>query len=227
MYEVAKVNRYKVDQDGTTLEIFFPNLNLQEPIEAKKVRKCGVWIEDGRHITADQRKKAYATISDIAKYTGYLPEEAKQVMKYLHIVRTGCDEFSLSSCSIDTAREFINTLMDFAIEHGVPLDDLGINRTDDIGKYLYTCLKYKKCALCGDVGETHHWDAIGMGHDRKKVDDSNHRKICLCRKHHTLAHTIGQTRFQEEYKVYGIKFNGDKAESHHIATINQPSNVGF
>ena len=211
MFEVAKLNRYRIDQDGTTLEIFLPNINLQEPIESKQMRQCGVWLEDGRHITAEQRKKAYATIADISRYTGYLPEEAKEWLKYLHIARTGCNYFSLGSCSIDTAREFINTLMDYALEHGVQLEDLGINRTDDIGKYLYYCLKHRKCALCGLPGEVHHWDAIGMGNDRRTIDDSKHRKICLCRKHHTLAHTIGSVAFKKQYKVYGITFDDSKA----------------
>lgn len=210
MFEVAKLNRYRIDQDGTTLEIFLPNTNLQDPIESKQMRQCGVWLEDGRHITAEQRKKAYATIADISRYTGYLPEEAKEWLKYLHIARTGCNYFSLGSCSIDTAREFINTLMDYALEHGVQLDDLGINRTDDIGKYLYYCLKHKKCAICGLAGEVHHWDTIGMGNDRRKVDDSNHRKICLCRKHHSQAHNLGPVEFEKQFKVYGIKFDDSK-----------------
>lgn len=207
MFEVAKLNRYRIDQDGTTLEIFLPNINLQESIESKLMRSCGIWLEDGRHITAEQRKKAYATIADISRYTGYLPEEAKEWLKYLHIARTGCNYFSLGSCSIDTAREFINTLMDYALEHGVQLDDLGINRTDDIGKYLYFCLKHKKCAVCGLKGETHHEDTIGMGNDRKKVNDSKHRKICLCRGHHTEAHTVGIIKFSNKYHVYGIVYD--------------------
>lgn len=207
MFELAKLNRYRIDQDGTTLEIFLPNINLQEPIESKQMRQCGVWLEDGRHITAEQRKKVYATIADISRYTGYLPEEAKEWLKYLHIARTGCNYFSLGSCSIDTAREFINTLMDYALEHGVQLDDLGINRTDDIGKYLYYCLKYEKCSVCGLNGEIHHEDTIGMGNNRKKVDDSKHRKICLCRGHHTEAHTLGIIKFSNKYHVYGIVYD--------------------
>lgn len=205
MYELAKIKAYKVDQSGTYLNIFIPNKNLQEPILSKQIRQCGIWLDDGRHITAEQRKKAYATIADISMYTGYLPEELKEWLKYLHISRTGCKYFSLSNCSVDTAREFINTIMDYALENGVILTDLGINRTDDIGRYLYACIKNKKCAVCGHNGEIHHWDAIGMGHDRVTYDDSQNRKICLCRMHHTEAHTIGREAFESKHKVYGIK----------------------
>lgn len=204
MYELGKLQRYKVSQEGTILEVFLPNINLQEAIETKRMNKCGLWLEDGRHITAEQRKKAYATIRDISAWSGYLPEEQKEWLKYLHIANTGCKYFSLSTCSIDTAREFINTILDYALKEGIPLSDFGVDRADDIGKYLYFCLKHKKCAVCGEKGEIHHVDTIGMGADRRKVDDSSYRKICLCRKHHTQAHTIGMTEFGNKYQVYGI-----------------------
>ncbi len=206
MYEVAKLAGYRVSKEGTELKIFIPNIDLTEAIIEKHMRQCGVWLVDGRHITADQRKKIYATVADISAHCGYLPEECKELMKYLHIANTGCEYFSLHDCSMDTAREFINTMMDFALYNGVQLNDFGINRTDDIGKYLWYCLKHKKCAVCGKQGETHHVDAIGMGNDRTKVDDKDHRKICLCREHHTIAHSKGMPNFEKSYKVYGIVF---------------------
>ena len=82
----------------------------------------------------------------------------------------------------------------------------GGNRTDDIDHYLWACLKNRKCAVCGRTGEIHHVDAIGMGNDRTEVDDSDSRKICLCRIHHTEAHAVGMAEFEERYRVYGIKF---------------------
>ncbi len=205
MYELAKLKKYRVDQEGTTLQILIPDKNYQEQIISKAICSCGVWLDDGRHITAEQRKKAYATIGDIARFTGYLPEEEKEWLKYLYISRTGGDYFSLGTCSIDEAREFINVMLDYALENGIPLEDFGVNRTDDIGRYLYACIKNKRCAVCGRDGEIHHWDAIGMGNDRTEIDDSEHRKVCLCRVHHTECHTIGNASFESKYKVYGIK----------------------
>ncbi|WP_347562715.1 putative HNHc nuclease [Clostridium sp. HBUAS56010] len=177
-----------------------------EPIEAKHMRDCTVWLDDGRHISAEQRKKVYATINDIAAYTGEVPEIMKEWLKYLHIYRTGSEYFSFSRCSMDTAREFINTILDYSLEMGIPLMDFALNRTDDIDHYLYACLKLKKCAICGRPGEVHHVDTIGMGNDRRTLDDSQHRKICLCRTHHTEAHTTGVDSFANKYKVYGIKY---------------------
>lgn len=210
MHHIAKITGYKVTEDGTEFKILIPKVNLMEYIHRKMSIWCGLWLDDGRHITALQRKKIYATVRDISEYTGYLPEEQKEWLKYLHIARTGCQYFSLSSCSIDTAREFINTIMDHVIENGIQLSDLGINRTDDIGKYLYACLKHRKCCVCGCDGELHHMDTIGMGNNRRKIDDSDKRKIGLCRKHHSEAHTIGDLAFEEKYKVFGIILMEDR-----------------
>ena len=112
--------------------------------------------------------------------------------------------FSLSNCSISQAREFITFIIDFILKEDISLSDAALSRTDDIDRYLWSCIKYKRCAICGRKGETHHWDAIGMGNDRKTFDDSLKRKIQLCREHHTEAHTIGRDTFGVKYHVYGI-----------------------
>lgn len=204
MHALVKINQYRERKDGTDLVVSVPDLKLGDMFQRKKIRNAEIRFDDGRHISAEQRKKAYATIRDISDWTGYLPEEMKEILKYQHMMRTGDAYFSLSNCSMDTAREFINTILEFALENGIPLSDNAIERTDDIGRYLYYCMLHKKCAICGKDGEIHHEDAIGMGNDRTKVDDSSYKKICLCREHHTLAHNLGVIRFREMYKVYGI-----------------------
>lgn len=209
MHVAAKVIKYRVSDDGTDLLLRISGQQLDYMFTDKQCRTAEVRLDDGRLISADQRKKAYATIRDISVYTGYLPEVQKEWLKYLHISRTGSRYFSLSDCTMDEAREFINTILEYAIENGVQLTDTGINRTDDIGKYLYYCIKHRKCAVCGQDGEVHHVDAIGMGNDRHKVDDSDYRKICLCRKHHTIAHQGGMPAFERMYHVYGIVFKDD------------------
>ena len=204
MHTIAEIQKVKQTAEGTDLIIHIPKLQLQDMLMKKRIRKSEIRFDDGRTISVEQRKKAYATIRDIAAYTGYLPEEQKEWLKYLHIANTGCEYFSLSDCTMDTAREFINTILEYAITEGIQLTESGVERTDDIGRYLYFCLKAKKCCVCGKPGEIHHVDTIGMGNDRRKVDDSEYRKMCLCREHHTMWHNLGDERFQKMYKVYGI-----------------------
>lgn len=204
MYEEVILNKYKETQNGTELIITIPGKKIGEILTDKHIKKAEMRFDDGRSISIEQRKMAYATIKDIADYTGYLPEEQKEWLKYLYVAKTGGEYISLSNCSMDEAREFINVILEYAIENGIQLSEEAVNRTADIGKYLYFCLKHRKCAVCGASGEIHHEDAIGMGNDRKTVDDSDYKKICLCRKHHTIAHQLGIERFRENYKVYGI-----------------------
>ena len=203
MYSVAELQKYRETPSGTDLLVHVPG-RIGELLLKKGIRTAEMRLDDGRHISAAQRKKIYATIRDIADYTGYMPEEEKEWLKYLHISRTGDTYFSLSTCSMDVAREFINTILEYAIEHGIPLSERGVERADDIGKYLFYCIKHKKCAVCGRDGEIHHVDAIGMGRDRRTVDDSSCRKLCLCRTHHTIAHQRGMRAFEQMYHVYGI-----------------------
>ena len=204
MYEHVVLQGIKEDLTGTTIIIKIPDKQLTDMIIQKHMKTAELRLDDGRTITADQRKKAYATIRDISDFTGSLPEEQKEWLKYLHIAKTGCDYFSLSNCTVDEAREFINTILEFALESGILLSEQAINRTDDIGRYLYYCIKHKRCCICGQKGEIHHVDTIGMGFDRNHYDDSKNRKICLCRLHHTIAHQRGMNAFEKMYKVYGI-----------------------
>lgn len=204
MHEFAKITGIRSNPSGTEMIIFVPDKNLVDTVMDKKIHDTEIRLDDGRMITVQQRKKAYATIRDMADWTGYLPEEMKEIMKYEFMIRTGEEYFSLSDCTVDIAREFISLLIEFSLENNIYLSDLAINRTDDIGRYLYYCIKHRKCAVCGKYGEIHHVDTIGMGNDRRKVNDENYRKICLCREHHIEAHTIGMKEFENKYKIYGI-----------------------
>ena len=209
MYAIATLDKYRESDKGTEILITIPDKKLGEMLTEKHIKKAEMRFDDGRYISAEQRKMAYATIRDISENTGYTPEEQKEWLKYLYVEKTGKKRISLSDCSMDEAKEFINVILEYAIENGYQLSEQAINRTDDIGKYLYFCIKHSKCAICGEKGEIHHEDTIGMGNDRKTIDDSNYKKICLCRKHHTIAHQLGVERFKKNYKVYGIVIKED------------------
>lgn len=209
MHYVVKIKVDRETPEGTIFKVLAPHISLTD--EVLKISENGVTqgelrIDDGRTITADQRKKAYATMADIADFLGYVPEELKEIMKYRFIAHTGEKYFSFSDCSVTIARHFINFIIDFALEWEVPLLDNLTNRTDDINAAIYSSLKHKRCVLCGKDGEIHHVDAIGAGRDRKIFDDSKARKICLCREHHNEAHNIGVETFEEKHHVYGIVF---------------------
>ena len=206
MYLIGKVIEAEQKEGTTKLAVLLEGAEKASVIKKKEIAYVGLWLDDGRTISALQRKKIYATIRDFSIFTGYSPEEAKEVLKFLYVERTGKNLFSLSDCSMDIAREFINFLIDICLENGIILSDSLYDRADDIEYMLKSCLKNRRCSICGRKGEVHHWDAIGMGNDRKHYDDSTNRKICLCRKHHTLAHSYGRERFMQVYHVFGVYY---------------------
>lgn len=209
MHYHSQIRGIKETEQGTWLKLFIPGEQVQAKIIKVRngdVINSEIRIDDNRTITAEQRKKIYATIKDISLYTGHDPEPLKELLKFEYCGISGQEYFSLSDCSITTARLFINYLIEFILENDIPLSDLAINRTDDIDSYLYSCLKNKRCCICGKKAELHHWDAIGMGRDRTSIDDSKLRKIALCREHHTEAHAIGRDSFEKKYHVYGIVY---------------------
>lgn len=165
-------------------------------------------IDDGRIITNEQRKKFYATIKDIADYTGDTMEYLKDYFKALYCFYNKKDNISLSDCSITEARELINLALEFAIRNEIPLMDLALNRTNDINRFLYVCLINRKCCICGKSADIHHVEGhrIGMGLDRNKVNHLGREVISLCRIHHQEAHQ-SEKDFFDKYKVYGIKLD--------------------
>lgn len=206
MYLTGKVISAEGKNGHTKLTILLDGEDKAVLIKRKEISHIGLWLDDGRTISALQRKKIYASIRDFSEFTGYAPEEAKEVLKFLYVERTGKEYFSLADCSMDTAREFINLIIDVCLENGVILTDSLYERADDIEYMLKSCLRNRRCSICGKKGEVHHWDAIGMGNDRRHYDDSTNRKICLCREHHTMAHSYGRKRFMQVYHVFGVYY---------------------
>lgn len=146
---------------------------------------------DSRRITNEQRKMIFATCKDIADYFGDPRELIRYDMISAYAEAAGIEFFSLSDCSLETARGLINYIMEFVMEHDIPLTGQGVDRTDDINSYLYGCIKYKKCCVCGKPGVIYNL--------------TGGNKISLCNVHHDEAKLKGLYEFERLYKVYGIK----------------------
>lgn len=212
MQYFSEIRGIKETEKGTDLLLHIPGEMVQgKIIKYRNNNKINaeLKIDDNRSITSDQRKKIFATIKDIGMYTGDHPEDIRGFLLYDYCIETGEIPFSLSSCSITQAREYITFIIDFILKHNIPLSDGALNRTDDIDKYLWGCIKYKRCCLCGKDGETHHCTGsrIGMGNNRNKVSNEGREVIQLCRQHHTEIHTVPEEEFFKKYHVYGVLYN--------------------
>ena len=205
IYISTKIEKILEQGDQAVVMLRIPG-QMAELMSRRRCTEVQLAVEDGRLISPVQRRKAYATLRDISNYTGYTVEAAKEIMKVEHMLRTGGNELlSLRDCTMTEAREFINTLMEYALKEGLVLTESGLMRTDDSDTYLIQCIRYRRCCICGRPAEIHHVDAIGMGRDRRRVDDSRNEVAALCRLHHTIAHQKGWQQFMDLYRVYGIE----------------------
>jgi hypothetical protein len=205
------IKGYLSAYDGENLTIVAP-FKEDYLLDKRQITDCEIILDDGRHISADQRKKIYATFNDISVWTGYTPPEVKEHMKYEFIARYGVPYFSLSTIDMTTAREFLQFLIEFCIENDIACTDSLINRSPDIARYIYYCLIHKKCCICGKRANLHHVDHVGSGRDRKEICHIGMRAEPLCNEHHTEAHTIGQIHFDDKYKTFGIKIDTEIAK---------------
>lgn len=203
MIATAKIVGY----DGEILRVK-PLSPIDRELLQKQVDSIEIRLTDGREISADQRRKIFALVRDIASWSGEEPEYIRKFTTFEYRITNGIEPFSLSDCDMSTAKEYITYLIDFCFRHCVPTRDTLLNRTDDIDKYLYSCLAYRKCAVCNAKADVHHIDTVGMGRDRVGINHIGMEAIALCREHHQKAHTKGQAFF-DKYHIYGIKLDSN------------------
>lgn len=197
----GKVTAFDEKTGTATVSVQVDNLGeflRQSPREAR------VLLVDRRAITAEQRKKIYALIGEIGEWVGEYPETLKRQLKLdfrLKRLERMCDDFSLSDCPEALASEFIDYLIEFIVENGVPTKVPLIELCEDIDRAIYSCLLHKRCIVCGRKAELHHIDRVGIGNDREQVDHLGRRCLPLCRDHHTELHTIGDNAFIDRYHL--------------------------
>lgn len=185
-------------------------------IEKREIKEVEIIVTDGRTITAPLRKHIYATLRDISLYTGHTTEELKDIFKADYIAKTGEKWFSLSNVDITTACDFLQHLIDFCLENWIPCgkDSTYLERSPNIGKYLYGCLANRICAITGRPNaEIHHSgeDRIGMGRNRKKIHHLGLQAVALSPEYHRLGgdsiHNIPESEFYEKYHIWPIRLD--------------------
>lgn len=158
-------------------------------------------------ISDDQRKKIYVLIKAIADHMGEDANAAKNILKGHFCKVKECSAFSLSDCSKEKASSFLEFLIEFCLQQEVPINESIAHIAESPEAYQLMCIRQKKCCVCGRPGEIHHYDALGMGADRKTYDDTNNRKMCLCRLHHSEIHSSKLTKEEwcEQHHVVPVK----------------------
>jgi hypothetical protein len=184
---------------------------MYEQIQDREVTGGEVELVDGRRISTSQRNLIRLLIGDISEHWGWYGK-LEQDSVHFHLKKRHCFEnqvpdFSLSDCSITTARGYIGFLINLILMEEIPTIDIIRDHTDYIGEYLYACVLNKVCAICRKKADYHHGTGhhVGMGRNRNYVPLLGTEGYALCRGHHTEAHTMGQGDFNRKYHIYPIK----------------------
>lgn len=219
--EIVKGSIVEETEHGLT--IFAPYQNIDRAI-LREYREVQVGLPDGRRISPEQRRKSYALMAEIAEWMGEVPEFVKRLMKLKFVAEQlqalQKQIFSLSDCDVTTAKEFINYLIDFMIEHEVPSRTPLYELCEDIQRYVYACLMRKVCVVCGKKADLHHFDQIGMGRDRDEVYQIGMRVIPLCREHHTVAHTKGRSWLTNDMHLVPIPLTVEIGKKYKLSKKN-------
>ena len=171
-----------------------------------KAQTVEVRIDDGRTITADQRRKIYATMRDIAMWSGDVPDAIKAYFKWSFCGDGEHEDFSLSDVDRETATEFLTYLIDFCIQNGVPCTDPLWDRCEDIERYMYACVMTRTCCITGKKNaQIHHYTRIGMGRNRNEICQVGMLVVPLAADIHTMLHySGGEEEFYERHHIKPI-----------------------
>lgn len=205
-----------IDADGTlTINACVPSIDRAL---LRQYRECTIILQDERRITSRQRAAIYALLGEVDEYVNGIRtdagrEEQKQLLKMEFMLKRMTDAerrmFSLSDCSVTTASNFIDFLIEFIIANDIPVRFSLAEKAEDIGQYVYACLANKKCAVCGRHADLHHAEGshVGNGFDRNEVHHLGREALPLCREHHTECHAMPEAEFLEKYHLEPVRLD--------------------
>lgn len=208
----GKILRY--NEDGSV--IIHAALPSLERACLRQYSEVTIGLPDGRTITPEQRRKAYALMGEIVEWSGHTLDQTKLIMKrqfmdeHMHALEKQL--FSLADCDLTTAREFISYLIEFILTFDVPTHVPLVELCEDVKQYVYACVMHIKCAVCGLKTEFHHVDRVGMGRNRVSICHLGMRCLPLCARHHKDIEIIGHSKFVELYHLEPIEITAEIAK---------------
>ena len=206
-----------VDRDVLTVRL---TKDVQGWCQEHSAREVEIRLDDAREISAEQRRKIYATMRDIAEWSGDIPEAVKCYFKWSFCGDSDHDMFSLSDVDRETARDFLSYLIDFCIQNGVPCSDPLWERCEDISRYMYRCVMTRTCCITGRPdAHIHHVDRVGM-RSRDNICHIGMRVVPLSAELHQKVHTeSGEMEFYEKHHIVPIALTERMVKHLHMGKV--------
>ena len=199
---MSKITKYNKRHDGlydvvvTGVEVPEQAIDLLDLNQAIDV-DCSV--VDPNSITGKQRKKIFGLVNDIEAHTGqprdYMREMFQDYVKFNYGYQ---NRISLANCSRTLAKQIIEVIIAWVFLHDIPLN----YKTSDLMKndkqFLYWSTINRTCVICGAPNsDLAHYQAVGRGRNRNKINHYGNKVLALCRKHHNQQHDMGMSSFNK------------------------------
>ncbi|MFT8491522.1 putative HNHc nuclease [Liquorilactobacillus satsumensis] len=193
-------------------------IELGEELDMYKLQKLAndkqptveLSIQDGRQISPDQRKKIWALLNDMCDYTGDVPEEWEKRFKFKTHLDLGIKPFSLSDCSMTVANYMILEILDYLFTEDIPFKLKTWESIPDFFPKQLLCMKNRTCVICGRKNaQLAHFKAVGMGRNRRTIDERKMYFMSLCVFCHQEQHRIGINSFMSKYHIRPIRLNDE------------------
>lgn len=137
----------------------------------------------------------------------------------------GVNHFSLSNCSMTIGNYMILTILNFLFEYDIPFKTKTWDSIPDDFPKQMLCIKNKRCVICGKPADIAHYNAVGMGRNRNKINHVGMYIMTLCRIHHDEQHHYmrykGLNDFFEKYHIKPIKVTEEIAKQLHLGRSDE------
>lgn len=202
---MPKIQNYIIQDDGTTTVVIEGvELGNKETLllDNGMDLEVDVIINDPYTITDKQRRKVFALVNDIEAHIGQPRDWLREMFQDYVTFLNGYDKrISLSDCTRKQAGELIDVIIEWIFENDIPLR----YKTSDLIKndrtFLYMATINRKCVICGKHAEIAHYQAVGRGRNRRKIEHFGNKVLALCSNHHREQHTIGMDSFNSKYHL--------------------------
>lgn len=209
-----KAEILKVEGDILTVKLHSP-LDVETLSNNKYNDRSFIYLDPWLKgtTTDEQRKHWWALISDISDYTGDPDWKIALRMKYLYMAvhdHTKEPSMARNKMKKDQAAELIQTVIDYCLDNDIPLQKNYLSQMEE--KQLFKMTMKRICWVCGtQPADLHHHEGlVGMGRNRKSIDNSQSKYMTLCRTCHTIAHQMGLKKFEELHHLTPITLSKDQ-----------------
>ncbi|HEC2213246.1 TPA: hypothetical protein R1943_002482 [Staphylococcus delphini] len=203
---MQRITRYQADNDGT-YSVVATGVKLERShidlLENGYSINADVEVHDNKRISSDQRKKIFALCRDIELHWGEPVEALRQRFQAELQIMNGYKPISLSNCSMKVASELIELIVAFMFHHQIPMQVETSMLLKEDKALLYWATVNRNCVICGKPhAELAHYQAVGRGRNRRKIEHVGNKVLALCTRHHKEQHNIGMDSFNDKYHLH-------------------------